>query len=92
MIGDGVLLVTDEPADAAEITLRPTSRRPGRPGVPALRAAMAAGRVLTRFGDVCGPVVNWAGRLTSLARPGTALVDAGLAAALRRLQRLAAAP
>ncbi len=52
-------------------------------GLPALRVGMAAGRVLSRFGDVYGPVVNLAARLTSLARPGTALVDAELAAALR---------
>ncbi|HEY2309024.1 MAG TPA: adenylate/guanylate cyclase domain-containing protein [Streptosporangiaceae bacterium] len=83
MVGDEVLFVTDQPADAAEIALRLTS--PGRPeqGLPALRVGMAAGRVLTRFGDVYGPVVNLAARLTSLARPGTALVDAELAGALR---------
>jgi moderate conductance mechanosensitive channel len=59
---------------------------------------MATGRVLARFGDVHGPVVNLAALLTSLARPGTALVEVELAAALRadggyRLQqrRLAAA-
>ncbi len=83
MVGDEVLYVTDWPADAAEIALRLTS--PGREaqGLPALRVGMATGRVLTRFGDVYGPVVNLAARLTSLARPGTALVDAELAAALR---------
>jgi len=83
MVGDEVLFVTDRPADAAEIALRLTS--PARPeqGLPALRVGMAAGQVLTRFGDVYGPVVNLAARLTSLARPGTALVDAELAGVLR---------
>jgi adenylate cyclase len=83
MVGDEVLFVTDHPADAAAIALRLTS--PGREdeGLPALRVGMACGRVLTRFGDVYGPVVNMAARLTGLARPGTALVDAELAAALR---------
>jgi class 3 adenylate cyclase len=33
---------------------------------------MATGRALTRFGDVCGPAVNRAARLMSLARPGAA--------------------
>jgi len=82
MVGDEVLFVTGQPADAAEIALRLTSPDRDRRGLPALRVGMAAGRVLTRFGDVYGPVVNLAARLTSLARPGTALVDAELAAAL----------
>jgi adenylate cyclase len=83
MVGDEVLFVTDWPADAAEIALRLTSPARAGQGLPELRVGMAAGRVLSRFGDVYGPVVNLAARLTSLARPGTALVDAELAAALR---------
>lgn len=54
-----------------------------RRGLPALRACMATDRALTRFGEVHGRMVNVAGRLTSLARPGTAVVDAEGAAALR---------
>jgi adenylate cyclase len=82
-LGDEVLFVTDTPRDAAEIALRLTG--PGRPGrgLPALRVGMATGQVLSRFGDVYGPVVNLAARLTSLARPETVLVDRELAAALR---------
>jgi adenylate cyclase len=82
-VGDEVLFVTGQPADAAEIALRLTGPDRDRKGLPALRVGLAAGRVLTRFGDVYGPVVNLAARLTSLARPGTTLVDAELAAALR---------
>ena len=83
MLGDEVLFVTGRPADAAEIALRLTGPDRDRKGLPALRVGMAAGRVLTRFGDVSGPVVNLAARLTALAKPGTALVDAEVAAALR---------
>ena len=38
--------------------------------------------ILSRFGDVYGSVVNLAARLTSVARPGTILVDRELAAEL----------
>ena len=41
--------------------------------------------MLTRLGDVFSPVVNLASRLTSLARPGTLLVDRELAHQLREL-------
>jgi adenylate cyclase len=41
--------------------------------------------VLTRLGDVYSPVVNLASRLTSIARPGTLLVDRELARQLRRM-------
>ena len=79
-----MLFVTDQPADVAEIALRLTSPDRDRKGLPALSVGMASGRVVTRLGDVYGPVVKLAARLTALARPGTALVDVELAAALAR--------
>ena len=69
VVGDRVLFVTDQSADAAEIALRPASPDRDRTGLPALRVGMAGGRLPTRFGDAYGPVVNLAARLTSLARP-----------------------
>jgi adenylate cyclase len=40
-----------------------------------VRAGVAYGEVVNRLGDVFGPVINVAARLTSVARPGTVLVD-----------------
>ncbi len=75
-IGDEILYVADDPAAAAEIALLLTERGedPDDP-FPSVRAALAYGEVVSRLGDVFGPVVNIASRLTSLARPGTVLVD-----------------
>jgi adenylate cyclase len=75
-IGDEVLLVADDVATAAEIALEMV-RRGDDPddGFPAVRAGVAYGDVVLRLGDVLGPTVNIAARLTSLARPGTVLVD-----------------
>jgi adenylate cyclase len=82
MIGDEVLFVADSAVDAAEIALTLTERATADEGLPAVRAGMASGRILSRFGDVYGSVVNLAARLTSVARPGTILVDKELAAEL----------
>ncbi|GLZ42657.1 adenylate/guanylate cyclase domain-containing protein [Actinokineospora sp. NBRC 105648] len=82
MLGDEVLFVVDDPEHGAEIALRLLERAAAEPELPALRAGLAYGRVLSRFGDVYGSVVNIASRLTSAARPGTVLVDKGLANAL----------
>ncbi|HVV09040.1 adenylate/guanylate cyclase domain-containing protein [Amycolatopsis sp.] len=79
MIGDEVLFVADAPADAAEIALALTERTSADDTLPDVRAGMASGRILSRFGDVYGSVVNLAARLTSIARPGTILVDRVLA-------------
>ena len=86
-LGDEVLFVADTPQEAAEIALRLTAPGRAEKGLPALRVGMATGQVLSRFGDVYGPVVNLAARLTSLARPETVLVDRELAAALRQDRR-----
>ena len=42
-----------------------------------MRAGVAYGDVVSRLGDVFGPTVNVASRLTSIARPGSVLVDQG---------------
>lgn len=82
MLGDEVLFVADSPTDAAEIALTLIELADAADSVPTLRAGLALGRVLNRFGDVYGSVVNIASRLTSIARPGTVLVDRELAGAL----------
>ncbi len=81
-LGDEVLFTVAEPAAAAEIALTLLERTEDDDLIPPLRIGMAAGEVLSRLGDVYGPVVNIASRLTSLARPGRVLVDREMAAAL----------
>lgn len=81
-LGDEVLFAVDAPRDAAEIAVQLSDWGQSLHDLPQLRVGMALGRVLTRLGDVYGPAVNVASRLTSLARPGTVLVDRDLAGAL----------
>lgn len=82
-IGDEVLFVADRPVDAAEAALWLTARGADEADpFPAVRAGIAYGDVVSRLGDVFGPTVNLAARLTSVARPGTVLVDGGCHAAL----------
>ncbi len=95
-IGDEVLFVVQTPAQAGRIALALDARQQGEDGLPQLRIGMAYGRVISWLGDVYGPIVNVASRLTSVARPGTIVVDRDLAAALqdedgcslRRLRRV----
>jgi adenylate cyclase len=82
LIGDEVLFVCSQPVEAAEIALTLTEQAGADERLPEVRAGLASGRVLSRFGDVYGSVVNLASRLTELARPGTVLVNATLADAL----------
>ena len=83
-VGDGVLFTAVSAIDAMEIalTLPDAWNAEDR---PPLRVGAAYGPVLTRLGDVYSPVVNMASRLTSIARPGTVLVDRELARQLRGL-------
>ena len=82
MIGDEVLFVADDPGHGAEIALTLLERADADDELPPLRAGLAYGRVLSRFGDIYGSVVNLAARLTSIARPGSVLIDRSLAHAL----------
>ncbi len=77
-IGDEVLFVADDPVAAAESALIVTERgEDDGDRFPRVRAGIAYGDVVSRLGDVYGPQVNIAARLTSVARPGSVLVDRG---------------
>jgi adenylate cyclase len=90
-VGDGVLFTTASPVDAVEIGLQ-LPEVWDREDRPPLRVGAAYGTVLTRLGDVYSPVVNLASRLTSIARPGTVLVDRELARGLRGLPEFRVRP
>ncbi len=82
-IGDEILYVADDPVAAVEIALTLAARGSDEhDAFPGVRAGIAHGAVVSRLGDVFGPTVNIASRLTSVARPGTVVVDRGVYGAL----------
>jgi adenylate cyclase len=82
-IGDEILFVADDPASIARIGLELVEERLRDEDFPELRVGLAWGPALARLGDVLGPVVNVASRLTSTSRPGRVLVDRALAEELQ---------
>ena len=100
-IGDEVLFTADDPAAAVRVALALAARgEDDDDPFPRVRAGIAHGPVVRRLGDVFGSTVNVASRLTSLARPGSVVADAGVHEALaedetldlrwRRLRRVPA--
>jgi adenylate cyclase len=81
-VGDEILFVADTPQEAVDIALDLADAMAADPLLPDVRVGVATGEVISRFGDVYGPTVNLASRLTATAGPGTVLVDAATAAAL----------
>ncbi len=90
-VGDAVLFVADEAATGAAIahalavTFGPGSASP-------VRVGLVWGRVLARFGDVFGPTVSLASRLSDAAAPGTVLLDAATAQAIGPVDGLVLEP
>jgi adenylate cyclase len=96
-LGDEVMFVADDPGAGADIGVRLSEEVGGVADVPELRVGLACGQLVSRMGDVYGEPANVAARLTSLARPGSVLVDRHLADALDgdgrwRLRRVAPRP
>jgi len=91
-VGDEVLFVADDVPAAAAIALALQERVRTEDALPELRIGLAAGEVLTRYGDVYGEVVNIASRLTTHARPDTVLVDDVVAGALAGDERFRVRP
>ncbi len=74
-IGDSVLFVADDPIrayDIAEGIINVVGRDPRMPDV---RLGLASGSVVMRLGDVFGPPVNLAARLTAVARRNRIIID-----------------
>lgn len=74
-IGDEVMFSTSSPAQAVRIALRLAGDERRGPLTPDVRAGVAYGPVVTRWGDEFGPTVNLASRLVNIALPGTVLVS-----------------
>ena len=91
-VGDEVLYIAETPAAGAEISLALSRAFTEDEILPQARVAMVWGRILSRLGDIYGPTVNLAARLTALADPGTVLVDSMTAAALERDERFVLVP
>lgn len=74
-VGDEVLFNAETPEAGADIGLALSQALSDDQVLPSARVSVVWGRVLSRLGDIYGPTVNLAARLTSLADPGTVLVD-----------------
>jgi adenylate cyclase len=75
LIGDAVMLVSPEPAAMLDATLRLVENAAEDAAFPPLRAGIASGQAVHRWGDWFGTPVNLASRLTTRARPSTVLVS-----------------
>jgi adenylate cyclase len=73
-IGDAVMLVSPDVPATIETCLALVERAEGEEDFPPLRAGIAYGPAVNRWGDWFGSTVNVASRLTARARPGAVLV------------------
>jgi adenylate cyclase len=81
-IGDSVLFVSDDPVRAYDIAEGIINVVGRDPRMPDIRLGLASGPVVMRMGDVFGPPVNLAARLTAVARRNRIIIDAATAALL----------
>lgn len=74
-IGDSVLFVCDTPEDAIDIALDLVAVIGGDHRLPDIKVGLATGPLVQRMGDVYGPAVNLAARLTAVARRNRVIID-----------------
>ena len=95
-LGDSVLFVADDADRAMDIACALIDVIGTDPRLPDVSIGIATGLVVTRLGDVFGPPVNLAARLTALARRNRVLVDEAtvdaLTAGVYETRRLTARP
>jgi adenylate cyclase len=81
-LGDSVLFVSEDPTGAMEIALSIVDVIGNDKRLPDVRIGLATGSVITRLGDVFGPPVNMAARLTGVARRNRVITDPATAGLL----------
>jgi adenylate cyclase len=74
-LGDSVLFVSEEPVQGLEIAFDIIGVIGNDKRMPDVRLGLATGSVVMRMGDVFGPPVNMAARLTAVARRNRVIVD-----------------
>jgi adenylate cyclase len=75
-LGDSVLFVSEEPVRAMDIALSIVEVIGKDKRLPDVRIGLSTGSVVMRLGDVFGPPVNMAARLTGVARRNRVITDA----------------
>lgn len=74
-LGDSVLFMCSTPEQGIDVALDIIAVIGRDPRLPDVHLGMATGPVVLRMGDVFGPVVNLASRLTSVARRNRVIID-----------------
>ena len=72
-IGDAVMLVSPQPSPLVAAMLSLVDAVEAAEDLPSLRAGIAYGQAVNRWGDWYGRTVNVASRITARARPGSVL-------------------
>lgn len=74
-LGDSVLFLESDPAEAIDVALDIIAVIGRDDRLPDVRLGLATGPVTLRMGDVYGPPVNLAARFTSVARRNRVIID-----------------
>ena len=75
MIGDEVMFTVEDPIAAARCALDLAESYHDADDLSDVRVGVAYGTVIDRQGDLFGPPVNLASRMTAIAYPGSVLID-----------------
>ena len=81
-LGDATLFVNADARSATDTALDLIDSVGSQEEMPAIRVGLATGSALSRLGDVFGPPVNLAARLSHVARSNRVIVDHATAEAL----------
>lgn len=81
-LGDATLFVNADARSATDTALDLIASVGSHGELPAIRVGLATGSVLSRLGDIFGPPVNLAARLSHVARSNRVIVDQPTAEAL----------